>query len=386
MQNTAQPSNAEVPDSAHTGMFTESLLEETVTVTRIGCLGASTYRSSAYRASIVSKEDPAGTLYFRNYIGKMPMSTTYHKYSKRVLPTDPGYMYYRAIAFKGVPNVETVYVNEGAGEDGQLVVTECSQSEYMEGFYNEELAEELLYTAVPARPSGYANDDYDWELSWDMWAKQEQGRMKYVPSGDSWVYDDGIDPWEVYVEEARKRGYTRCSAVKPTASETRTIVQDSKVENIKDVNEENIKEVNTENIKDVYEENTANTAPSQPTPVSQTINITNNYNMHMCHGAHSETAEDETTDSYNDFNESTFGADLNSGILENVNYDTIVGDMDFRWQQESSTSEVVRSRKHSKGRRVATPGWSTVIALSVSILVVFVMVTVLCIVYVARGK
>lgn len=378
MQNTAPASNAEVPDSEHAGVFTESLLEETVTVTHFSSIGASTYRSSAYRTSIVSKEDPAGTLYFRNYVGKMPMSTTYHKYSKRVLPTDPGYMYYRAIAFKGVPNVETVYVNEGTGEDGQPVVTECSRSEYMEGFYNEELAEELLYTAVPARPLEYANDDYDWELSWDMWAKQEQGRMKYVPSGDSWVYDDRIDPWEVYVQEARKRGYTRCSAVRPSAGETRTIVQDANVENIKDVY--------TENTKDVYTENTTDTAPSQPTPVSQIINITNNYNMHSCHGEHSETAEDSDADSYNDFNESTFGADLNSDIIKSVNYDTIVDDIDFRWQQESSTSKVVHSRKHSKGHLVATPGWSTTIALSVSILVVFVIVTVLCIIYVSRGK
>lgn len=73
----------------------------------------SAFASPAGAGDPVRSNDPNGTLYLYGMGVFFESGDTLFVTNRRVLPTDVGYEYYRALAYDGIPRVEAVFVKDG---------------------------------------------------------------------------------------------------------------------------------------------------------------------------------------------------------------------------------------------------------------------------------
>ncbi len=114
--------------------------------------------------------DPAGTLYLYGmliYFNSRP--TKPFMSDSSVKPDAPGYKYYKALAYKGIPNVRYVLYNAG---DKNILPNSC---DILKEAYDEAAASDYL-----DHPEHYYTDDWDADYAIDTWCEREHIRQQLV--------------------------------------------------------------------------------------------------------------------------------------------------------------------------------------------------------------
>lgn len=114
--------------------------------------------------------DPPGTLYLYGMLINFNSRPTKPFMSDRsVKPGESGYEYYKALAYKGIPNVRYVLYNAG---EKNILPSSC---DVLKEAYDEAAASDYL-----DHPEHYYTDDWNADYAIDAWCKWEHVRQQLV--------------------------------------------------------------------------------------------------------------------------------------------------------------------------------------------------------------